>query len=290
MKNKNALYYLINFLFLAGAILLVNYTKILDIHFSIGELIILVVMLLIIHSLKFLRIYFILLEDRVPLKRMIKIYVKTTFASIIYPYKIGEIFKMYSFGNEVKSYSKGIIAVLIDKFFDAIILCSVLIPYEIIKNKSISNLSILLLAFIIAIIIIYLTFDSNYKYLNNFFVTKIKSKKSLIALRLLEKLNNIYKYAKGMLKGRQLILVSLTAIIWILESIFVILMELYMNMSTKFITIINYINDSFFGTSNILFNNYMHLCTLIFLIIMIYIYSKKIINGGRKFEKNSINI
>lgn len=282
MKNKNILYYIVNFLFLVGAVLLVNYTKILDMDFSIRELIILVGILLVIHCLKLIRIYFILLEERIPLKRMIKIYVKTTFTSVVYPYKIGELFKMYSYGNEIKSYGKGITAVLIDKFYDAIILCSILIPYEIIKNKSISSLSFLLLVFIIVIIIIYLTFDGNYKYLNNFCITKIKSKRSLIVLRLLERLNNIYEYAKGMLKGRQLILLFLTAIIWILESIFIILMGVYINVSTKFTTIINYINDSFFGTSNILFNNYMYLCTLMFLVIMVCIYSKKIINGGKE--------
>ena len=200
---------------------------------------------------------------------MVKIYIKTTFVSIVLPYKMGELFKMYSFGNEINDYPKGIIAVLIDKFFDAVILCGILVPYEILTKGRISNLSFIILSFIIIILIIYLSFEGTYYYLNRFLVIKSTGRKSLITLNILEKLNHIYQNAKKMLNGRQLVLLSLSAIIWIMEAVFIYIMEMFENVRINLATIVNYVSDAFFGSNNQLFNNYIYLCTAIFIMIII---------------------
>ena len=66
--------------------------------FSFVELIILIILFLVLHVLKFIRIYFILLEEKIPLGRIIKIYIKSTFVSIVLPFKIGAV-KMASDTN-----------------------------------------------------------------------------------------------------------------------------------------------------------------------------------------------
>ena len=119
MKSKQTLMYnFINILFLVIAIMLVNYNGILEMHFNIWQIFVLIFIFIVLHIFKFIRIYFILLEERVTLKEMVKMYVKTTFVSIVLPYKLGEIYKMYLYGYQIKNYTKGVIAVIIEKFFD----------------------------------------------------------------------------------------------------------------------------------------------------------------------------
>lgn len=285
MKSEKTVYNIVNIMFLAISILLANYAGIFDMKFSISEIIILAILVLVIHVLKFIKIYFILLEEEISLKRRIKIYIKTTFVSTVFPYKLGELFKMYSYGYETKNYSKGIISVLIDKFFDATVLCLVLIPYGLFANGTISDIAYIMLAFLAIILVIYLSFESTYSYLNKFFIINTKSRKGLFVLNMLEKLNDIYKYAKELIHGRQIILLFLTAIIWLMEAAFIYIMSIFMATQVELSTIINYISDAFFGINNILFNNYIYLCIAIFLIIIGYIYIKKGIDGGKRIWK-----
>ncbi len=285
MNKSNTLYNIINLVFLLSSILLVNYVGISYMNFSATQLLILIACFLFLHTLKFIRIYFILLEEKIPLHKTIKIYIKTTFVSIVLPFKIGEIYKMYSYGKEINSYSKGIIAVILEKFFDAIILSAILIPSGLINGGKISTLSIILLIFVIIIIVIYSSFERTYYYLNKFFIAKSQSKKTLVVLNILDKIKKIYDKAKDLSKGRYILLTSLTAVIWIVETMFVYIMSNFMNMKINFMVVANYISDAFFGISNVLFNNYIYLCTAIFLVIIIFIYIKKAFMEGSMLWK-----
>ena len=275
MKNK--IYYLINIFFLAISILLINYTGIFQMKFTAYQFIVLILIFLIIHILKFFKIYLILLEEKIPLRVMAKLYIKTTFVSTVLPYKTGELFKMYTYGNEIKNYTKGIIAVLVDKFFDALILCLILVPYGLIVTESIPKMGLIMLVFFIIALIVYISFENTYYYLNKFFVFKNQTKKSVVALRILEKVREVYIKTKEMIRGRYLLLLILTSTTWAFESIFIYVMAGFMNIETGFMTITNYISDAFFGINNVLFNNYIYICTVIFLIMTILIYFNKYI-------------
>ena len=185
---------------------------------------------------------------------------------------------MYSYGNEINNYSKGIVAVLIDKFFDALVLCIVLIPYGVLIHGNISRLAWIMLLFVLTILLIYVSFKGTYYYLNKFFIGKVKNKKSIYALGIIEKANEIYEIAKSLLTGRQAVILCLTGISWIVEAIFIQIMAGFTGYETGFMTIINYISDAFFGKSNLLFNNYIYLGTAIFLILILAIYIEKFIN------------
>ena len=286
MKKNSLLYNIINIAFILSSILLVDYLEIFYIDFSFGEIIFLILLFVFLHLLKFIRIYFILLEEKISLSRIIRTYIKTTFVSIALPFKIGEIFKMYSYGKDINSYSKGIIAVIIEKFFDAVVLSVILIPYSLIKGERLSSLSIIMLVFLITVIVIYLSFESTYYYLNKFFIAKSQSKKTLIVLNFLNQIKNIYDKAKELIKGRSILLTCLTFIIWLVETIFVYIMANFMNMKINFMVVVNYISDAFFGIKNTLFNNYIYLCTAIFLVSLIIIYSIKAYKKGSIIWKN----
>ena len=105
-KMKNKIYYLINIFFLAISILFINYTGIFQMKFTIYQFLVLILIFLIIHILKVFKIYLILLEEKIPLRVMARLYIKTTFVSTVLPYKTGELFKMYTYGNEIKIIQK----------------------------------------------------------------------------------------------------------------------------------------------------------------------------------------
>lgn len=280
MKNK--MYYIINIFFLVTSMLFINYTGILEMRFTILQLLALVLIFLIIHSFKFLKIYLILLEEKISLKVMAKLYIKTAFVSTVLPYKTGELFKMYTYGNEIKNYTKGIIAVLVDKFFDALILGLILVPYGLLVNGKVPKVGIVMLVFFLIALIVYMCFENTYYYLNKFFILKNQTKKSVIALKVLEKAREVYIKTKEMVRGRYLLLLILTAVTWMFESIFIYVMAKFMNIKTEFITITNYISDAFFGINNVLFNNYIYICTVIFLIMTIIIYINKYVLKSNK--------
>lgn len=282
MKNKRMLYYLINLVFIAVSLLLIGYSGIVDLSLKPMQIISLIFICVVIHILKFVRIYFLLLEEKISFKRMLTIYIKTAFVSIVLPFKIGEVFKVYSYGEEINNYSKGIIAIIIDKLFDAIVLCAVLIPYELTNGGQISVLALIMLIFIVVMLIIYLAFEGTYYYLNKFFVANGRSKKSIYALSAIEKLKNVYKNSKDMLKGRVLILLGLTILSWFMEIIFLFVISSFMNINLAMGDVANYINDAFLGVNNVLFSKYVFICSIVFLVVMVLIYFKKYIAGGKK--------
>lgn len=282
MKNRNMLYYIINLIFLLLTVFFINYTDIINMKILPMQIVALIVICVGIHFVKFVRIYFILLEEKISFKRMLKIYIKTAFVSIVFPFKIGEIFKIYSYGEEIDNYPKGIISVVIDKLFDAIVLCTVLIPYELTNGGEISILAVVMLIFIVIILVVAFAFEGTYYYLNKFFIINGKSKKSIYALSMIEKVKNVYENAKDMLRGRILILLGLTIISWLMETGFLYVISNFMNINIQLGDVVNYINDAFLGVSNVLFNKYVYICALMFLAIIILIYAKKIIAGGKK--------
>lgn len=116
MKKKsvyifiNIIIMIISMMFVAKMGYHLNYRKInIDTNIILILLIIVVVL-----SLKFLRMYLILLEEKLSIKRFIKVYIKSVFATVCIPFKLGEFFRMYCYAYEIKNIKKGIISIIID--------------------------------------------------------------------------------------------------------------------------------------------------------------------------------
>lgn len=282
MKNR-IIYNIINTIFLVLAIFMLNYNNIFQFQFNILNIFICIILIIIIHSLKFVKIYLLLMEEKIPIRRFVKIYIKTTFVSIVLPYKSGEVYKMYSYAYETNNLTKGIVSVLIEKFYDALILCILFIIFAIFNIHQMSFLGWILLSFILFCIIIYLLFPSTYHYLNKFLIASKQSKINNKVLYLLEKINSVYERIKNMLEGRQLLLFGLSAAYWFMEVIFMYVVGLFNRISIQWENIFSYINDAFLGQTNILFNNYVCMCSILFLGLILVIYvvklSKEVNNG-----------
>ena len=273
MKKNKIVYIIANIVFILVALFFVNYQVLAIWDFGFPKIIIVLLLFVAIHVARFIRMYFILLEDLIRPNRFLQIYLKTTFVSTLIPFKIGEIFKMYCYGYETNSWMKGILAVLIEKFFDAIVLCTFMVPFAIAKGE-INLLLVILMSFIVVLSIIYFSFNGTYKYLNKFLICRAGGKKSLKILRFLEVIKVTHNNAKRMLKGRFIILLALSFLAWMIEAILVAFINSE-GMNFDFNMIFSYISDAFFGVSNTYFSYYTSLCAVVFFAVLLVVYGRK---------------
>ena len=273
MKKSRTIYILLNVLFMVVALFFVNYNALLSADFGFPKIILILVLFILIHVVRFARMYFILLEDLIRPNRFLQIYLKTTFVSTLIPFKIGEIFKMYCYGYETDSLMKGVLAVLIEKFFDAIVLCSFMLPFSVMNGKM-DSLLIILVGFVLVVLMVYGSFMGTYKYLNKFLICRAGGKKSLRILKFLEVVKVTHDTAKRMVKGRFIILLAFSFIAWAIEAVLVAFMD-NNGVNFDFKMIFSYISDAFFGVFNTYFNYYVTLCAVVFFVALVMVYGRK---------------
>ncbi len=282
LKNK-VLHLSINIIFIATALFFINYHTLFKNNLNASAIPIIVILFLLIHLARFARMYFILLEDLINPKRFLQLYTKTTLVSTLIPFKIGEIYKMYCYGVETGKTLTGIITVIIEKFFDALILCLFMTPYAF-SHPNFVPFYIILCIFIVTVLILYFSFEGTYYYLNNFLIRRGGGRKSLTLLRIIEGVKKGYDSARHTLQGRFVLLLFLSIIAWGIESFLVIFLN-FGSLTFDLNTVFGYINDGFFGISNTLFNHYSNLCAIIFIPLLLVIYSKKYIQVLKNKER-----
>ena len=272
LLRHRLIYFLINIVFLISALCFINYTTLFNMHFTLWQWVLIIVLFAVIHFARFVRMYFILLEDLINPNRFLQLYVKTTFVSTLIPFKIGELYKMYCYGYETRSLMKGVLAVLIEKFFDAVVLCSIMMPYMI-ANGVMSPLLMILLCFIVLAAVLFFAFPGTYHYLNTFLISRGGGRNSLTALKMLEVMKKTYDGAKRTLRGRALILLIMSMLAWGGEALMIALMGVGRDFEIG--AVFKYISDAFFGVTNVYFDYYASICAVIFALVMIVIYWKK---------------
>lgn len=232
-----------------------------------------IVIFLLIHILRMFRLYILLIEEKIPIKEFVKLYMKTTFINTVIPFKLGEFYKMICYGEKLKSFSAGISLVWIDRFFDSVILMILMIVAS--SFKIISPIYVILSLFILFSILIYLTFENTYKYFNLLVLEKGRSKRSKIYLEIIDETKKIYKKAKNMIKYRSVPVIFLSALIWGFEYLiaYLIINQLF-NMEFSLSIFTDYINDVFmiFNTKYVNISEFnIGIMLVIFAIIYIFI-------------------
>lgn len=248
----------------------------------IWNALIVVLLFLVIHSIKLIRFYLILMENKIGLKRFIRIYIKTTFINMTLPYKSGELFRMYCFGHEFQNYKIGILGVLTDRFFDTCALLTILIPFEIILLRRFSPVTFLLFAFLLAAVAAYLLFPSTYRYINRFMILNKSSKKVIRTLQILEEVNEWYDYAGHLLKGRAALVFLLSCFSWTLELVILKVISGIFSMEYSIDAFDAYINSTFSGNSDYLVRVYVLLGATVFALTTLHIYGASFIRMRKR--------
>lgn len=272
----NIIIIMLAFLFLGNLIL-----KNEDIFYSISSfnkkigiiIIIEIIIFCMIHILKLIRFYLILLEEKLEFKRFIRIYIKTVFINITLPLKSGELFRFYCYSNETGNYKIGFLSILVERFLDTCALLLFILPFEMIFMHKLSSITLILLLFVVLGVIIYNIFYPIYKYINKFLILNVTSKKSIKALEIIEKQCEWYLYVKKLIKGRFLLIFSISFLAWTLEYIFVYLISNALKVQFSLQTFNSYINSGFLGKSDKILSLYTILGAIVFGITTLIVYS-----------------
>ncbi len=183
---------------------------------SILTAVITLIAFLCVHLIKMMRMYLIVLDRKISFDRFVPAYLRTTLVNLIIPYKLGEIYRIGVFTRISEGFRTGFFSVLIDRFFDTLALVLILLPYQLFITK-VTVPTLLLTAFVAVVLITYRVFPPSYEFLNRYIITSKDSKRSMMVLAALEKVNGWYEEARDLVTGRYGILILFSLAAWILE-------------------------------------------------------------------------
>ncbi len=172
---------------------------------------------LLVHLIKMMRMYLIVMDQKVSFDRFVPAYLRTTFVNLIIPYKLGEIYRIGVFYRISGGFRTGFFSVLVDRFFDTLALVLILLPYQILIAGKVTVPTILLSAFVLIVLITYRVFPPTFAFLNRYIITSRQSARSMMALSVLETLYGWYEYVLNLVTGRYGILFLFSLAAWILE-------------------------------------------------------------------------
>lgn len=228
MKKKSFVYNWINILVLLGAaiIFFANYS-IHDVFAGLGaeHIVIITATVVIVHFLKAFRLYLALYGSNISASSYAKIYCKVTPVSILMPFKLGELFRMYCYGHQIDNMLKGIVTVVLDRFMDTIALVTMIIAMWLYSGETIIPLVYLLVVFLVAAVLIFIVFPGLYTYWKKYLLRADATPRKLRMLLYLDKLNMIYDEIVNVSKGRGIILYALSLLAWITEIGSIVLMN-----------------------------------------------------------------
>ena len=181
--------------------------------------ILLFVLFLLIHAFKMMRMYLVLIEQRIELKRFVFAYLRTTLVNLIIPFKLGEVYRVFVFYRLTKSFETGLLSVIVDRFFDTLALVLVMLPLQLLYPDTLSFVSVMLAVFLAVIVFVYMIFPPTYRYLNKYIIINRTSPRSLAILRVLKGLRVWYDYVKGLVTGRYALMLLMSFGAWSMEGL-----------------------------------------------------------------------
>lgn len=234
-----------------------------------------VVLFLLVHLAKMGRLYLVLMEHKISLFRFVLLYCKTTFVNLVIPFKIGELYRIFSIKKETKVWQVGILSVFIDRFFDILALTLILLPIDLNYDKHITFITGLFVVLMVVIMVGYLCLLPTYTYLNQYIIMHKQSKRSMMTLKALECVKEWYDFSTRLIHGRFALITLFSFIGWIFEILllgqFAEFLKYYFNRNEYFgiDTFSDYVASIFIGGGSSLMNTYTWGTAGIFLVASI---------------------
>lgn len=282
MNFNKIRYDIINiFIFLMSLILIcINYKDISTLFrlTSIYNIMVILVTVLFVHGLKAIRLYFTLYDSRIGFVNYLKVFCKVTPISLILPYKLGDFFRIYCYGNIIKDYPKAFIIVLIDRFMDTLGLLIMIILMFAFNDMSIPKIALVLLIFLCTLLLLLIAYPGVHKFWRKKLLSSRATERKYNFLKLLDYTNSLYVEIKNVCSGKGVIIFFLSLFAWIIE---IWSITLKSNEGIN-IVISNYLSAAVgIGNSNEL---RIFVFVSICIMILIYLISKgvSLMNNGRK--------
>lgn len=242
---------------------------------------------LLVHALKMMRFYLVLLEEKLSLKTFIPLYIRTTFVNILIPFKLGEIYRAFCVVRLTKCLEIGIISVILDRFFDTFSLLLFLVPYELIRGQGLTWITGLLLVFLALVLLVYRMFEPTYTYLNRYLIKKSRSRRGIAMLGILEKLREWYDYTRKLVTGRQYLIVICSACGWLAEVLLLKLIAMYKSLPFGLQAFAAYIYSIFGSGSRVLLTVYSAVSLILLALLILGISIARLLRrtGSRSTQR-----
>lgn len=189
-------------------------------YFDLSDLFrlpVILILFLLVHAFKAMRLYLILIDEKIPFKRFLLLYSGTTLVNLVVPFKLGEFFRIFVFIRATGDKKIGFLSVLLDRFFDTVALVLILLPYELLRGDTVSSSTLLLAVFIVVLVFMYISFSSFYIYLNRYIIMNRSSRGAMGSLKFLEFLKSGKDYVTRLIHGRYPLLIICSFVAWLTE-------------------------------------------------------------------------
>ncbi|GHU42517.1 hypothetical protein FACS1894190_11930 [Spirochaetia bacterium] len=199
-----------------------------------------ILFLLITHTAKLVRCFFLVMEKRISFRFFCFVYIFTTVLNTIIPYKLGELLRLLIFIFLLKDIGMSLLVIFTERFFDSITLLLFLLPTGYMHGFTqpfvISSMCILALVFFM----VYKAFPSISANINEFIILKKGQQLDITALKILDFADTIYNKEKIILKNKRNALVFLTAISWIFDFLAIIIVLAQTNSAIDIRSVTNF--------------------------------------------------
>lgn len=187
---------------------------------AINSLVPFLLLYLMSHLMRVIRLYVLLLEEQVGAKRLLQVYFVTIWPSFFLPYKLGEFVRIGGISRLCLSLRRGLATVWVERFFDAVILSVLLFIYLMSVHSDLSMyapIAVVLVVFFGFSLLYFLEYAQSFNYLNQFLMSKSQSRRGIYLLKVIHSLRFIHADVKGLIRGRSTLLLFLSVAIWGVE-------------------------------------------------------------------------
>lgn len=171
----------------------------------------------VVHAIKAFRLYLALYGAEITLSAYLKTYCKVTPVSVILPFKMGELFRMYCYGRQIKSLGRGVIIVLLDRFMDTLALVTMIFAIKVFNGGKVPNLAFVLMLFLAVMFIAYYVFPGIYDFWKKFLLAAKATKNKMAVLKMIAGISKIHQEITNVARGRGFILYVLSLLAWGIE-------------------------------------------------------------------------
>lgn len=184
---------------------------------SLGSLVVTLIVVALVHSLKGLRFYLIMLDYSFPLPVFLNLYAETALVNLLLPYKAGEIYRGLRAGRAAESFLQGYASVLFDRFVDTLALVTVIIGFSFLAGTGIPATCAFFAAFAFFIAALYWFFPSLDRFWQHYLLFNRSSENTLRALYICQLCHRAYDRVYTVVRGRFVLLYLMSVTAWFIE-------------------------------------------------------------------------
>lgn len=170
-----------------------------------------------VYLLKMLRLYVALTGTGITFQRHLQLFFKTAPVSLLLPFKLGDLYRMYCYGFAIQGYLRSAVTILLDRFMDTLALITVILVFAMMQGFSASYFIYVFVLFLVISLAVYYTFPAFFAYWNRYLIESPATGYRIFYLKFLNSLNRVYKEIQLVVQGRFMTMYVLSLLAWMVE-------------------------------------------------------------------------